>query len=74
MPASRWLRATVVDDGVGFPPRYSEGIGLGNLRRRLATLYGEREVRSSAAGASVCLEVPASTSGRSTANNRGVDA
>lgn len=30
------------DDGVGFAPRYREGAGLGNLRRRLATLYGER--------------------------------
>ena len=66
------LRLTVADDGVGFPPRYSEGIGLGNLRRRLATLYGERaalEVSSSAAGASVCLEVPAAG-----ANDRGLGA
>lgn len=57
------LRLTVADDGVGFPPRYQEGTGLGTLRRRLSTLYGERaglEIRSSSAGASVRLELPAS--------------
>lgn len=58
------LRLTVADDGVGFPPRYREGTGLGTLRRRLATLYGERaglEIRSSAAGATVVLELPTTT-------------
>lgn len=56
------LRLTVADDGVGFPPRHREGTGLGNLRRRLETLYGESaglEIQSSASGASVVLELPA---------------
>lgn len=56
------LLLTVTDDGVGFPPRHREGTGLGNLRRRLATLYGDRaglEIRSSAGGAEVRIEVPA---------------
>jgi sensor histidine kinase YesM len=35
------LRLTVTDDGAGFPARWHEGTGLANLRRRLATLYGE---------------------------------
>ncbi|HEX9733716.1 MAG TPA: histidine kinase [Thermoanaerobaculia bacterium] len=55
------LRLTVADDGIGFPPRYRESTGLGTLRRRLATLYGERaelEIRSSSAGATVQLELP----------------
>ena len=55
------LHLTVTDDGLGFAPRYQEGTGLGNLRRRLATLYGEAaelEIRSSAKGASVQIGVP----------------
>ena len=32
----------VADDGPGFRPRHREGTGLGNLRTRLATLYGDR--------------------------------
>jgi len=36
------LRLSVTDDGAGLPPRPQEGTGIGNLRRRLATLYGDR--------------------------------
>jgi sensor histidine kinase YesM len=40
------LELEVADDGVGFPVRYREGTGLGNLRQRLQTLYGqEAELR-----------------------------
>lgn len=35
------LSLSVSDDGAGLPGRIVEGTGLGNLRRRLATLYGE---------------------------------
>jgi len=31
----------VIDDGPGFSTVYSDGTGLGNLRRRLEVLYGE---------------------------------
>ena len=31
----------VSDDGVGPPPALEEGIGLGNIRQRLARLYGD---------------------------------
>ena len=61
------LHLTVSDDGIGFAPRYREGTGLGNLRRRLATLYGdaaELEIKSSANGARVELGLP-SAGGRS---------
>lgn len=34
------LEFTVTDDGAGLPPRMHEGTGIGNLRRRLQTLYG----------------------------------
>jgi two-component system sensor histidine kinase AlgZ len=36
------LRLSVTDDGAGLPTRSQEGTGIGNLRRRLATLYGDR--------------------------------
>jgi len=36
------LRLSVTDDGAGLPTRAQEGTGIGNLRRRLATLYGDR--------------------------------
>jgi LytS/YehU family sensor histidine kinase len=36
------LRLSVTDDGAGLPTRPHEGTGIGNLRRRLATLYGDR--------------------------------
>jgi two-component system LytT family sensor kinase len=36
------LRLSVTDDGAGLPARTQEGTGIGNLRRRIATLYGDR--------------------------------
>jgi len=33
----------VLDDGPGFRRGYSDGTGLGNLRRRLEVLFGERD-------------------------------
>jgi sensor histidine kinase YesM len=36
------LRLEVQDDGAGFAPDARDGTGLGNLRARLATLYGAR--------------------------------
>ncbi|HEY0020433.1 MAG TPA: histidine kinase [Longimicrobium sp.] len=36
------LRLEVQDDGAGFAPDARDGTGLGNLRARLATLYGDR--------------------------------
>ena len=35
------LELRVADDGVGFPSVHQEGTGLGNLRERLAAVYGE---------------------------------
>lgn len=52
----------VADDGIGFPRRWREGTGLGNLRRRLETLYGdaaELRIETPAAGADVVLVLPA---------------
>jgi LytS/YehU family sensor histidine kinase len=61
------VHLTVADDGPGFPTRYTEGTGIGNLRRRLATLYGSDATleihgngRSNGSGARVDIRVPAS--------------
>jgi LytS/YehU family sensor histidine kinase len=50
----------VEDDGEGFPPRYEERTGLGNLRGRLAALYGGSAsmVIDGAGGARVTLSLP----------------
>jgi len=56
------LELAVSDDGAGLPPRVLEGTGLGNLRRRLSTLYGEAarlSLESSRPGTTVRLELPA---------------
>jgi signal transduction histidine kinase len=52
---------TVSDDGAGLPNRVSEGTGLGNLRRRLQTLYGDGArlwFESNGPGTTVRLELP----------------
>lgn len=36
------LEVCVEDDGLGFAPRANAGFGLGNLRDRLAAMYGDR--------------------------------
>jgi LytS/YehU family sensor histidine kinase len=55
------LVLAVNDDGVGFQRRVREGTGLGNLRQRLLTLYGEAgvlKVETPEVGARVVVEVP----------------
>jgi two-component system sensor histidine kinase AlgZ len=54
------IRIVVEDDGEGFPPRYDEGTGLGNLRQRLATIYGRAASVdiSTGARARVALSIP----------------
>jgi signal transduction histidine kinase len=50
----------VADDGVGFAAAYEEGTGLGNLRQRLAAIYGDRAVLrvEPSSGATVVVEIP----------------
>jgi len=58
------LRVMVSDDGEGVPAGSREGIGLGNLRARVAALYGERgrlEIESSGSGTRVTVVVPGKT-------------
>jgi signal transduction histidine kinase len=55
---------SVEDDGIGFPRNWREGMGLGNLRQRLRTLYGDDArltAESTADGALVTVTVPADT-------------
>jgi signal transduction histidine kinase len=55
----------VDDDGVGFPARWSERTGLGNLRDRLQTIYGDRaalDITTDTAGAHVSISIPAEPS------------
>ena len=52
----------VEDDGVGFPQKWCDGTGLGNLRQRLQALYGDRasvETDCRTDGATVTVTVPA---------------
>jgi signal transduction histidine kinase len=57
------LRLEVADDGPGFATGHADGTGLGNLRRRLDTLYGEtarlRVEATDGRGALVTLDLPA---------------
>ena len=55
------LRMEVEDDGAGFPRDPRDGTGLGNLRRRLETLYGPAAgltVERPAVGSRVVVVVP----------------
>ena len=59
------LHVSVCDDGDGFVNGYQEGTGLGNLRRRLRSLYGisaELVIQSAPAGSTVTMVLPARTS------------
>ena len=52
---------TVDDDGPGFPRAWREGTGLGNLRQRLQTLYGDAAsltVAERSAGSRVSVSLP----------------
>ncbi len=56
------LLLRVEDDGAGFAPGREERTGLGNLRERLATLYGggaALRVEAAAPGTAVSVELPA---------------
>ena len=51
----------VEDDGVGFPAVHAERTGLGNLRQRLASVYGERAaltIETATRGATVAVRLP----------------
>lgn len=55
------LRVRVEDDGAGFPTRWQDGQGLGNLRQRLQTMYGSRAtmtVENLSPGAAVTVQLP----------------
>lgn len=55
------LELVVEDDGRGFEAAWREGTGLGNLRGRLATIYGRAasmDVTNPAGGARVTLTLP----------------
>jgi signal transduction histidine kinase len=55
------LTIRVKDDGPGFPVLWIDGTGLGNLRERLQTIYGDRatlDVESDADGAQVTVTLP----------------
>jgi signal transduction histidine kinase len=56
------LRVEVCDDGVGFQVRSGRGVGLANVRARLATLFGSagtlRLVRNPGGGVTAALRLP----------------
>lgn len=55
------LMLRVADDGVGFPAAHAERTGIGNLRQRLSTVYGDAAnltIELLAAGAAVIIRVP----------------
>jgi sensor histidine kinase YesM len=54
------VRLVVRDDGDGFPARWVEGTGLGNLRERLQPLYGGRATLAvgPGPGGHVTLRIP----------------
>jgi Histidine kinase/Histidine kinase-, DNA gyrase B-, and HSP90-like ATPase len=55
------LHAVVEDSGSGFPPRWREGMGLSNLRQRLAAQYGDAAavvIADAVPGARVEVRVP----------------
>jgi two-component system, LytTR family, sensor kinase len=59
------LRLEVEDDGAGFVRGAREGTGLGNLRARLATLYGDRaslDVQPLPRGTLATVQLPAESS------------
>lgn len=56
------LAISVDDDGPGFPAAHEEGTGLGNLRQRLASLYGSEAslaIDRGAPGGHVRVGIPA---------------
>lgn len=60
-PTDDAMTLAVEDDGPGFPRGWREGTGLGNLRKRLQTLYGGAaclNVDEGTFGARVAVSVP----------------
>jgi len=58
------LQLDVEDDGLGFTPHSSGGVGLSNLRERMASLYGEKAklvVQELARGTRVTITIPLSS-------------
>jgi len=55
--ADRTLEVRVSDDGPGLPEHFEEGIGIGNTRARLRTLYGTNQSFAMTGGPSggVCV-------------------
>jgi two-component system sensor histidine kinase AlgZ len=61
------VRLRVDDTGPGFGPAWREGNGLGNLRQRLVSLYGDRaavEVDRTAPGGHVRVKIPVEAAAR----------
>ncbi len=59
------LRLCVSDNGAGFAPGFAERTGLGNLRARLATLYGAESalrIDPNGVGTTVVVEIPVTQS------------
>jgi two-component system NarL family sensor kinase len=53
------LLAEVTDDGAGFGPETSPGVGLGSMRERAALVGGELEIESAPGrGTIIRLRVP----------------
>jgi hypothetical protein len=60
------LHVFVQDDGPGFAPNRRDGTGLGNLRQRLRSLYGQAaalDIEPLATGVKVSISIPASSAG-----------
>lgn len=58
-----WLNLIVEDDGIGFEPKKSSGIGLNNIRERLFAINGKMEIESSSGkGATIIIDIPNNTS------------
>lgn len=75
-----WLRLAVEDDGVGLPPgdKQRAGVGLANVRERLAALYGGAHEFNIAerpgGGVVVNIKLPARASVDAPAQNEGITA
>jgi LytS/YehU family sensor histidine kinase len=57
------LEIAIEDNGPGFPEQWREGVGLANVRKRLALLFAERaslRIDNTEQGASVRLSLPLS--------------
>jgi signal transduction histidine kinase len=50
------LTLTIVDDGVGIPPTYTPGVGLGSMRERVTALGGTFALKRNE-GSGTCIEV-----------------